>query len=118
MKTMLFTVGLVALCACQISAQTIGDNPIQDEVPRMCAERTRPIKDREIDCLRGLINSVHSEIVVLLRKGDTYVHGPTTQIKDVSYDRQGNAVERIVYGFDYNYQKHVESRVVYAFDDQ
>jgi len=84
----------------------------------MCAEPAHPIRDKEIDCLLGFINTVHSEIVALVKRGGTYVNGQTTQIKDITHDRQGNTVERIVYGFDFNYQRHVDSRVVYTYDGQ
>src|SRR5882672_271121 len=110
MKTLLLIVGLLPFFACQICAQTTRDNPISAvESKRMCAEPTHPVRDKEIDCLHGLIHTVHSEIVTLVKRGDTYVNGQTTQIRDVSYDRQGNTVERIVYGFDFKYQKHVDS---------
>ena len=118
MKTLLSIVAMLSFFACQTCAQTTRDNAISSEPLRMCAEPTHPISDKEIDCLHGFINTVHSEIVALVKRGDTYANGQTTQIKDVSYDRQGNAVERIVYGFDFNYQKHVNSRVVYTYDGQ
>jgi hypothetical protein len=118
MKTFLFIVGLLPFFACQISAQTTRDNLILSEPLRKCAEPTHPVRDKEIDCLHGLIHTVHSEIVALVKRGDTYVNDQTTQIKDITYDRQGNTVERIVYGFDFKYQKHVDSRVVYTYDGQ
>lgn len=88
------------------------------EPRRMCAEPTHPRQDKEIDCLHGFVRTVHSEIVALVKRGDTYVNDHTSQIRDVAYDRQGNALERIVYGFDSAYQKHVDSRVVYTYDAQ
>ena len=104
MKTFLSMVGLLSFAACQICAQTTRDNTIIALAPRrMCAETIHPIKDKEIDCLHGPVHTVHSEIVALVKRGDTYVNGQTTQIKHVTYDRQGNTAERIVDGFDFKH---------------
>jgi hypothetical protein len=119
MKTFFLIVGLLAFLAYQVLAQTTHtDKIISIEPARMCAEPVRPIRDREVDCLRGLIRSVHSEIVPPVNRHDTYVNGQATQTRDITYDSWGNAVERIIYGLDSNYQKHVDSRVVYNFDGQ
>ncbi len=135
--------GLLSFFACQICAQTKRDNTVIPEesltttgwlarfvegqdcpltesqwylsaTRRMCAEPAHPIRDKEIDCLLGFINTVHSEIVALVKRGGTYVNGQTTQIKDITHDRQGNTVERIVYGFDFLCRRRVSTGTIGA----
>ncbi|HEY0319714.1 MAG TPA: hypothetical protein VGC66_01965 [Pyrinomonadaceae bacterium] len=102
-----------------INGKTAGnanDTLISLKPIRMCGAPLRPKNDRELNCLRGEIHFAHRETVPLIKRDGAYVDGHPTQLRDAIYNRQGNATEEVVYGFDFNYAKHVDSRVVFTYD--
>ncbi len=75
-------------------------------------------RDREFDCLKGNVHIVQSEFAGLVKKDGQYVKDSVSQERTITYDRQGNKTESLVYGFDYNRNKKVDSRVVYNFNSK
>ncbi len=117
MSKQLTAVWLIFLCLLAAVTRTTAGDTIVDafSIPK-CTVSKSASTDREFDCLKGKVHVIQSEIISLMKKDGQFVKRQVTQERTITYDERGNKVEQVVYGFDYNFRKYIESRVVYTFD--
>lgn len=74
--------------------------------------------DREFHCLKGNVHTVKSEFAVFVKKDGQLVKSGVSQEQILTFDRQGNLIERLSQGTkDYGTESQIH-RIVYNFDSQ
>ncbi len=93
-----------------------------DSTPSMpesrCTVPKTATTDREFNCLKGNVHTVKTESVAFVKKDGQIVKGGVSQEYIITFDRQGNLIERLTQGTkDYGTESEI-SRIVYNFNSQ
>jgi hypothetical protein len=118
MKKYFVTFSLMLVCSLLIDARISSLESTPSMPESRCTVPKTAKTDLEFSCLKGNVHTVKSESAVFVKKDGQYVKVAVSAEQIVTYDKQGNMIERLSRGTkDYGTESNV-NRVVYNFDSK
>lgn len=118
MKKYFATFSLILVCSLLTDARISSLESTPSMPESRCTIPKTAKTDLEFSCLKGNVHTVKSESAVFVKKDGQYVKVAVSAGQLLTYNKQGNMIERLSRGSkDYGTQSNVH-RIVYNFDSR
>lgn len=118
MKKFFTAFSLTLFCSVLIDARISNLSSTPSMPESRCTVPKTATTEREFNCLKGNVHTVKSESAVFVKKDSQFVKTAVSKVQILTYDKQGNLIERQSHGTkDYGTESEI-SRIVFNFNSQ